>query len=98
MARIVHCAKLGRDLPGLEKPPYPGELGERIYANISSQAWELWLEQATILINHYGLTLYDPQAQEFMRQQMELFFFGEEAALPEGWTPEVRPAKGARKK
>jgi Fe-S cluster biosynthesis and repair protein YggX len=84
-------------LPGLEKPPYPGELGERIYANVSSQAWSLWLGQATILINHHGLTLYDPRAQEFMRQQMELFFFGSDAPMPEGWTPEVRPAKGARK-
>ena len=98
MARTVQCIKLQRELPGLERPPYPGELGQRIYENVSQQAWDMWLEQATILINHYGLTLYDPQAREFMRMQMEEFFFGAEAAMPEGWSPEAEPAKGARRK
>lgn len=99
MARMVHCVKLSRELPGLEKPPYPGELGQRIYENVSQEAWEMWREQVTILINHYGLTLADPQAQDFLRQQMEEFFFGEDAAMPEGWTPEMEPTKGgARKK
>ncbi|NTW37487.1 MAG: oxidative damage protection protein [Syntrophobacteraceae bacterium] len=59
MARMVNCVKLGRELPGLEKPPYPGELGQRIYDNVSQQAWEMWLQQATILLNHYGLSLAD---------------------------------------
>ncbi len=98
MARIVHCQKLQQDLPGLDKPPYPGELGQRIYDNISQQAWDLWMQQATLLINHYGLTLYDPEAREFMRMQMEEFFFGEEAAVPEGWTPPGEQGKGARRK
>ena len=98
MARMVNCVKLGRELPGLEKPPYPGELGQRIYDNVSQQAWEMWLQQATILLNHYGLSLADERAQEFMRTQMEEFFFAVEAPMPEGWTPPVAGGKGARKK
>jgi Fe-S cluster biosynthesis and repair protein YggX len=98
MARMVHCAKLDRELPGLEKPPYPGELGQRIYENISQQAWELWIQQSVLLINHYGLSLADPRAQEFLQQAMEEFFFGEGAQMPEGWTPEGQSAKGAPRK
>ncbi len=88
MARMVNCVKLGRELPGLERRPYPGELGQRIYDNVSQQAWEMWMEHSVILINHYGLSLGDPQARQFLQEQMEEFFFGEEAAMPEGWTPE----------
>ena len=98
MARMVNCVKLGRELPGLERPPYSGELGQRIYDNVSQQAWDMWQQQATILINHYGLTLADPEAQDFMKQQMQEFFFGGDAPMPEGWTPEPEPAKGARRK
>lgn len=94
MARMVNCAKLKRELPGLEKPPYPGELGQRIYDNISQAAWDMWLRQATILINHYGLTLADPQAQDFLREQMVAFLFEDDTDMPEGWTPELQPAKG----
>ncbi len=94
MARMVNCVKLGRELPGLDRPPYSGELGQRIYDNISRQAWEMWMQQSIILINHYGLSLADPQAQEFLKQQMQEFFFGAEAAMPEGWTPS-QPTKGA---
>lgn len=94
MARMVNCVKLGRELPGLDRPPYSGELGQRIYDNISRQAWEMWMQQSIILINHYGLSLADPQAQEFLKQQMQEFFFGAEAAMPEGWTP-AQPTKGA---
>jgi Fe-S cluster biosynthesis and repair protein YggX len=98
MPRTVQCIKLGRELPGLEKPPYPGELGQRIYDNVSQEAWDMWRQQATILINHYGLSLLDPQAQDFLQMQMVEFFFGEDAAMPEGWTPPTPGAKGARKK
>lgn len=87
-ARIVHCAKLGRDLPGLEKPPFPGELGQRIYDNISEQAWEMWQEQSRLIINHYGLNLADPDSRQILRQQMEEFLFSEENRMPEGWVPE----------
>ena len=98
MARMVHCVKLGQELPGLERPPYPGELGQRIFENVSQQAWDLWKRQAVILINHYGLSLMDAQAQQFLRQQMEDFFFGAEAQMPEGWSPAAAPTKGAPRK
>jgi Fe-S cluster biosynthesis and repair protein YggX len=98
MARMVNCVKLGRELPGLERKPYGGELGQRIYDNVSEQAWDMWQQQATILINHYGLTLADPQAQDFMKQQMEEFLFGADAAMPEGWTPESEPGTGGQRK
>jgi Fe-S cluster biosynthesis and repair protein YggX len=104
MARTVKCAKLGVELPGLERPPVPGELGKRIYESISQQAWEMWKEQATLLINHYGLNMLDPEAQKFLRQQMEKFLFEDVVQMPEGWTPEdmATPTKGggpaARKK
>jgi Fe-S cluster biosynthesis and repair protein YggX len=95
MPRIVNCAKLGRELPGLDKPPFPGPLGERIYNEISREAYNLWPAQATVIINHYGLSLGDPNAQKILMQQMEEFFFGENARMPEGWTPPTaRPAKG----
>ncbi|MCB0063035.1 MAG: oxidative damage protection protein [Caldilineaceae bacterium] len=98
MPRMVHCVKLGRELPGLEQPPYPGELGERLYENVSQEAWDMWKQHAVILINHYGLSLMDPQAQEFLRTQMEDFFFGEDAQMPEGWSPMGQPVKGAPRK
>ncbi len=96
MPRMVHCVKLGRELPGLERPPYPGELGQRIYENVSQQAWQMWMDYSVIVINHYGLSLGDPAARQFLEEQMEEFFFGEGAQMPEGWTPEGTPgAKGA---
>ncbi len=96
MARFVNCVKLGRRLPGLDKPPFPGELGERIYENISQQAWNMWKQQSVVLINHYGLVLMDPDAQAFLRQEMETFLFSPEARMPEGWSPEQGAgAKGA---
>ena len=92
MARMVNCAKLGRELPGLNRPPFGGELGKRVFENISQQAWAMWQDQSTLLINHYGLNLRDPNAQKFLMEQMEQFFFGEGAKLPEDWTPETQPA------
>ncbi|MBX5451473.1 oxidative damage protection protein [Thermogemmatispora sp.] len=89
MPRMVNCVKLGRQLPGLEKPPMPGELGQRIYEQVSEQAWRMWETQRTLLINHYGLNLADPEARKFLREQMEEFFFGsQEEKKPEGWIPE----------
>ena len=73
---LVDCARYGEALPALERPPFPGELGQRIYENISKMAWNSWQQQSTILINHYGLNMADPRAQEFLMEQMEEFFFG----------------------
>lgn len=95
--RLVNCVKLGKELPGLKKPPFPGALGQRVFENVSQPAWELWQPQSTLLINHYGLNLRDPNAQKFLMEQLEEFFFGEGAQLPEDWVPEgqapPRPSK-----
>ena len=92
MPRMVTCVKLGRELPGLEAPPFPGELGLRIFENVSEEAYRLWTRHATILINHYGLHPADPETRKMLRKEMEEFFFGENAQMPEGW---VAPGAGA---
>src|SRR3989442_15099245 len=92
MARMVKCVKLGRELPGLDKPPFPGELGQRIYENVSKQAYDMWPAQSTLIINHYGLNMADPESRKLLREQMEEFFFGEDATMPEGWVPEEEGA------
>ncbi len=87
MARTVHCVKLGQDLPGLDRPPYPGNLGQRIYAHVSQQAWQMWIQQQTMLINEYRLTPVDPKAREFLEREMEAFFFGRGSAAPPDYQP-----------
>jgi len=88
MPRMVKCVKLGRELPGLDKPPFPGELGQRIYEHVSKEAYDMWPAQSTLIINHYGLNMADPDARKLLREQMEEFFFGSDAKMPEGWVPE----------
>ena len=88
MPDIVHCVKLGRDLPGLSRAPFPGKLGERILENVSEQGWDMWREHSTLLINHHGLNLADPTATKTMAEEMEKFFFGEGARVPDDWVPE----------
>ena len=92
MPRTVYSVKQQRELPGLEKPPIPGKLGQRIYEQISQRAYEMWPAQQTLIINHYGLNMGDPEARKILREQMEEFFFGQDAAMPEGWTPEAAGA------
>lgn len=87
MARIVKCIKLGVEAEGLDRAPYPGELGQRIFANVSKLAWQQWLQRQTMLINEYRLTPFEPKARQFLEQQMEQFFFGEGTAPPEGYVP-----------
>lgn len=77
------CVKLREELPGIEFTPYPGELGQRIRDNVSQQAWQMWIQHSVILINYYGLSLADPQAQDFMMAQAEEFFFGEGSEMPD---------------
>jgi Fe-S cluster biosynthesis and repair protein YggX len=84
---VVNCAKLGRELEALPKRPFPGELGERIFNEVSQQGWDMWQQQSTILINHYGLNMADPSSHDFLFEQMEEFFFGEGAQMPADWTP-----------
>lgn len=99
--RMVDCVKLGRRLPGLPRPPFPGELGQRIYEHVSAEGYALWQPQMTILINHYGLNPADPETRQILREQMEEFFFGENARMPEGWVPPDQAGaqgKGAARK
>jgi Fe-S cluster biosynthesis and repair protein YggX len=93
-AGTVFCLKIGRDLPAMAKPPFPGALGERIFKNISEQGWDLWEKQATILMNHHGLSMADPEHRHFLMEQMEEFFFGEGAQLPADWVPPGQGGKG----
>ncbi len=79
---VVECAKFNTELPALSKPPFPGEMGQRIYDNVSAMAWGMWQEQATLVINHYGLNMADPRANDFLFEQMEAFLFGGDATLP----------------
>ncbi len=88
MTRMVKCVKLGVEAEGLDRPPYPGELGKRIFENVSKPAWQQWLRQQTMLINEYRLTPFEPKARQFLEEQMTQFFFGEGSALPEGYVPQ----------
>lgn len=89
---MVKCVKFGKELPGLDEPPWSGELGQRIYDNVSEQAWGLWLEHLKMLINEYRLSPATKEAQEIIAQQMENFFFGEGAKLPPGYVPPQKKA------
>jgi len=82
---MVKCVKLGREAPGLDFQTYPGELGKRIYENVSKEAWQLWMSQQTMLINEYRLNPLDPKARKFIEGEMEKFFFGEGAEMPPGY-------------
>jgi Fe-S cluster biosynthesis and repair protein YggX len=94
MSRTVQCVKLGKELPGLEKPPFPGALGERIYEHVSAEGYELWKPHLTTIINHYGLNPADPETRAMLRNEMEAFFFGEDAMQAQELTPEtVRPTE-----
>ena len=90
----VRCAKIGKVLPRLKQPPFPGALGQRIYENVSEEGFALWEGQATIVMNHYGLSMADPEARKFLMKQMEDFFFGPGAQLPEDWIPQAAGGKG----
>ncbi len=87
MSRMVNCVKLGKEAPGLERQMYPGELGKRIFENVSLEAWQMWLKQQTMLINEYRLTPVDPKARKLLEEEMEKFFFGEGTAAPAGYVP-----------
>ncbi|MCL4148904.1 UNVERIFIED_CONTAM: hypothetical protein GTU68_049772 [Idotea baltica] len=88
MARLVHCVKLGKEAEGLDFPPYPGDLGKKIYDSISKEGWQLWLSQQTMLINEYRLSLADSKSQHFLKEELEKFFFGEGSAPPSEFVAE----------
>ena len=86
--RTVKCVKFGKELPGLDAQPWPGELGKRVFENVSAQAWKMWEERQKMILNEYRLMPWQKEAQELVAKQMEDFFFGEGAALPPGYVPQ----------
>jgi Fe-S cluster biosynthesis and repair protein YggX len=87
---MVKCVLLKTEAEGLERPPYPGALGQRVYENVSKAGWQRWLTHQTMLINEYRLTTYEPKARQFLEAEMEKFFFGGGSDKPEGY---VEPDK-----
>ena len=87
MARMVQCVYLKKEAEGLDFAPYPGELGKRIYDNVSKEAFELWKKHQTMLVNENRLNLADARARQYLARQMERFFFGEGAEQPAGYVP-----------
>jgi len=90
--RMVKCVKFGKEMPGLDRIPWKGELGKRVYENVSKEAWKMWIEHSKMIMNEFRLNPLDPNSQKVMEEQMEQFFFGEGAKLPEGYVPQK--AKG----
>jgi Fe-S cluster biosynthesis and repair protein YggX len=87
MSRMVECVYLKREAPGLDRVPYPGPLGQRLFENVSKEAWAKWLGHQTMLMNEYRLTHVDPKARKFLEGEMEKFFFGGGSTKPEGYKP-----------
>ena len=87
MARMVQCVKLGREAEGLERPTYPGVLGQRIFEQVSKEAWQAWIRHQTMLVNENRLSLADAHARKYLAKQMENYFFGEGAEMPSGYVP-----------
>ncbi len=85
--RMVQCIKLAKEAPGLDFQTYPGDLGKRIFDNVSKEAWQLWMQRQTMLINENRLTPVEPKARKFLEEEMEKFFFGQESAPPPGYVP-----------
>ncbi|HWR16369.1 MAG TPA: oxidative damage protection protein [Terriglobales bacterium] len=86
--RTVFCVKFQRELPGLDEPPFNGELGDKIYQNVSAEAWKMWSEHCKMILNEYRLNPANKQDQELIVKQMEQYFFGEGAALPANYVPQ----------
>ncbi len=87
--RKVFCVKFQREMPGLDEAPFDGHpLGQRVYENVSKEAWKLWLEHMKMIMNEYRLNLGTTEAQEFILKQMEDYFFGDGSAFPPGYVPQ----------
>ena len=87
MSRMVQCVYLKKEAPGLDRAPYPGPLGKRLYEGVSKEAWARWLSHQTMLMNEYRLTPVDPKARKFLEAEMEKFFFGEGSEKPKEFVP-----------
>jgi Fe-S cluster biosynthesis and repair protein YggX len=90
MTRTVKCVVLGVEAEGLDRPPYPGELGQRIFDNVSKQAWQKWVNHQTMLINEYRLSPIEPKARKFLVAEMEKFFFGGGSDKPQEYVPDEK--------
>jgi Fe-S cluster biosynthesis and repair protein YggX len=88
MGEMVNCVRLKREAEGLDRQPYPGDLGRRVFENVSKAAWQDWLKHQTMLLNEYRLSPVDPKARKFLEEQMEKFFFGDGAETPPDFKPE----------
>lgn len=88
MSNLIYCLKSQREAEPLTQAPYPGELGEKILNNISAEAWQQWIERQTMLINEYRLSLIDPKARSFLKDEMQKFLFEDTDVKPEGYKPE----------
>ncbi len=87
MSRTVKCVKLGKELPGLDSPPWPGELGQRVFEHVSKEAWAMWQERMKMILNEYRLLPFQKEAQELMAKAMDEFFFGAGGPMPADYTP-----------
>lgn len=87
MVRMVQCIKLGREAEGLDRLPYPGPLGQRIFENVSKEAWQGWVKHQTMLVNENRLNLADLQARKYLATQMENYFFGGSTDSIQGYVP-----------
>ena len=85
MSRMVTCVKFGKEMPGLDSPPWPGDLGQRVYENVSLEAWKLWEERMKMILNEYRLLPFQKEAQVIVAQQMQEFLFGDATTLPPGF-------------
>jgi len=88
MSRTVNCVIMKTEAEGLDYAPYPGDLGQRIYDNVSKEGWQRWLAHQTMLMNEYRLTPIEPEARQFLATEMEKFFFGEGSERPTEYVPE----------
>ena len=87
--RMVHCIKLKREAEGLERPPFKGELGQRLFENVSKEGWRMWLEHSKMLINEYRLVMTEAAHQRTWFNECDKFFFGEGSAAPVEFKPAV---------
>jgi Fe-S cluster biosynthesis and repair protein YggX len=87
MPHMVFCARFKQEMEGLDEPPFDSDFGNKVYNNVSKKAWQEWVERQKMLLNEYRLQPWTPQAQEFLVEQMDQFFFGEGAALPKEYVP-----------
>lgn len=87
MPHTVFCSRYKQEMEGLDEPPFDSDFGHKVYNNVSKKSWQEWIERQKMLLNEYRLQPWTPQAQEFLVEQMDQFFFGEGAALPKEYVP-----------